>query len=163
MRAPADTQALDFNLQKLVFLPAIAAKVQSGAVRQVVIPCNPQPVIDAEALRLAGLPHPESMALMRAVQRAFRQGLIGASTAPIRVGRAFELLQALPPEKYSRLGTGLVTSIEITRYSHLGDRELQACGHFNKDTFAEYWDITTPDMPTSTNPWCWLIQFEYKG
>lgn len=162
MRAPTDTQALDFSLQKLVFLPAIGAKVQSGAVRLAVIPCNPQPVIDLAAMEAAGLA-PDSLELTEVVRSAYRQGLLGARAAPIQVGHAFELLQALPLEKYARLGTGLVRRIGITRYNQVTERQLLASGHASTVDFAEYWATALPHIPADANPWCWLIQFEYKG
>jgi hypothetical protein len=163
MYAPADTRNLDFRLQKMVFTPAIGARVQIGAVRLLVLPCHPQPVIDQEVLSAAGIAPDDNLALISAVQRAFRQGLIASETAPIRVGNAFELLQALPAEKYSRLGTGIVRRIGITRFNQVTERQLTASGHLSVRDFADYWSSTMPDLPAITNPWCWLIQFEYRG
>lgn len=163
MRGPIDTQNMDFRLQKLAFPPAIGARVQSGAVRLVVVPCRPQPVIDPDALCAAGIDPADGLALIRVVQRAFRQGLIASDTAPIRVGNAFELLQAMPVQKYARLGTGIVRRIGITRFDQVTDHQLSASGHLTAAAFGEYWSSTMPDAPAHTNPWCWLIQFEYRG
>lgn len=158
-----DTSNLDFNLKKMAFTPEIGAKVQSGAVRMVVVPCRPQPVIDQDVLSEAGIAPGDGLALIRTVQRAFRQGLIASDTAPIRVGNAFDLLQALPAQKYSRLGTGIVRRIGITRFDQVTDHQLGASGYPSADAFAQYWSSAMPDVPAHTNPWCWLIQFEYRG
>jgi len=163
MRAPIDAHELDFRLQKMAFSPAIGLKVQTGAVRLVIVPCRPQPVIDPDVMAQAGIAPGDELALVRTVQQAFRQGLIASETAPIRVGNAFELLHALPAQKFSRLGTGIVRRIGITRFDQVTDHQLGASGYASADAFAKYWSSTMPDVPAHTNPWCWLIQFEYRG
>jgi len=163
MRAPRDTSTLSFSLQKLALPPAIAARAQSGAVNLVVIPCRPQPVIDPETVQQAGIAPGDVLALIDAVQCAFTWGLIDSHTAPIGRGHAFELLQALPAQKYSRLGTGLVRHVGITRADQLTDAQLRESGHATAADFAEYWASAVPDIPAATNPWCWLIRFELKG
>lgn len=163
MRAPYDLATLDFNLQKLAFTPEISAKVQSGAVRLAILPCRPQPVVDAELMSAAGIPAGDDLALIGAVEHAFRRGLIDRSTAPIRVGHAFELLKALPGQKLNRLGTGLVRDVGITRLDQVTDMQRQSAGYPTLHDFYKYWAINMPDFPAHTNPWCWLIFFENKG
>ena len=159
MRAPTDTQALDFNLQKFALPAPIGARVQSGDVRLVVMPCRPQPVIDQEIVSMAGIAPGDDVALIQAIQSALIGGMIAT---PVCLGHAFELVQALPVQ-YARLGTALVRHVGITRIEQLTDAQLRDSGHGSAADFAEYWASTAPDIPTATNPWCWLVQFEYKG
>lgn len=163
MRAPSDLATLDFTLQKLAFTTEISAKVQSGSVRLAILPCWPQPIVDAELMSAAGVPVGDELALIGVVERAFRQGLIDRSMAPIRVGHAFELLQALPGQKFNRLGTGLVKDVGITRLSQITELQRQGAGHPTLHDLSRYWASNMPDFPAHTNPWCWLIFFENKG
>jgi hypothetical protein len=153
----------DFSLKKMVFSPEISAKVQSGAVKLVIVPFDPQPVIDAQELAACGMSLDDAPALMYAVRLAFRIGLIGRDIAPIQQGHAFELLQELPPQKLAHFGTGRVKRLDIARFADLGEHDWQACGYSTKVEFHKYWAGSLPGTPAESNPWCWLIQFEFKG
>lgn len=160
MRAPQDTSTLSFNLQKLVLPPAIGAQALGGSVDLVVMPCRPQPEIDQEWASMAGVAPGDDVALIQAIQSALAAGMI---TTPICLGHAFELGQALPAQKYARLGTALVLQIGVTRTHQLTEAQLRASGHGTAADFAEYWASAVPDIPAATNPWCWLIRFDLKG
>lgn len=153
----------NFSLRKMAFAPEISAKVQSGAVRMVVVPFDPQPVINHQELAAVGLSIEDAPALMGAVRLAFRIGLIGRDVAPIQQGNAFELLQELPPQKLVRFGTARVKHLDIARFGDLGEHDFRACGYSTKVEFHNYWACSLPGIPAETNPWCWLIQFEFKG
>jgi hypothetical protein len=153
----------DFSLRKMAFTPEISAKVQSGAVRMVIVPFDPQPVINHQELAAVGLSIDDAPALMRAVRLAFRIGLIGRDIAPIQQGNAFELLQELPPQKLARFGIARVKHLDIARFDDLGKHDLLACGYSTKVEFHKYWARSLPGTPAESNPWCWLIQFEFKG
>lgn len=161
MHAPSDIGTLNFTLQKLALPPAIGARAQAGAVDLVVMPCRPQPVIDRELVSImAGIAPGDDVALIQAIQSALIGGMIAT---PVCLGYAFELGQALPAQKYARLGTALVRHISITRAEQLTEAQLRQSGHSTADDFAEYWASAVPDIPAATNPWCWLIRFELKG
>lgn len=153
----------DFSLKKMAFTPEISAKVQSGSVRMVIVPFDPQPVIDDLALAACGLSIDDAVGLMGAVRLAFQVGLIGRDIAPIQQGHAFELLQELPPQRLARFGTGRVKRLDIARFADLGQHDWRACGYTTKVEFQTYWARSHPGTPAETNPWCWLIQFEFKG
>lgn len=153
----------DFSLKKMVFSPEISAKVQSGSVRLVIVPFDPQPVIDRQELAAVGLSIDDAIGLMSAVRMAFRVGLIGRDIAPIQQGNAFELLQELPPQRLARFGTGRVMRLDIARFADLGEHDWQACGYTTNVEFQTYWARSLPSTPAESNPWCWLIQFEFKG
>lgn len=153
----------DFSLKQMAFSPEITAKVQSGAVRLVVVPFTPQPVIDAGALAACGLSIDDAMGLMGAVRMAFSAGIIGRDIAPIQQGNAFDLLQELPPQRHARFGTGRVRRLDIARFADLGQYDWEACGYATKLDFQKYWARSHPSTPAESNPWCWLIQFEFKG
>lgn len=153
----------DFSLKKMAFTPEISAKVQSGSVRVVIVPFDPQPVIDDQALASCGLSLDDAIGLMGAVRLAFRVGLISRDIAPIQQGHAFELLQELPPQRLARFGTGRVIRLDIARFADLGMHDLRSCGYTTKVEFQTYWARSHPDAPAEANPWCWLIQFEFKG
>ncbi|WP_219097754.1 hypothetical protein [Pseudomonas sp. UMAB-40] len=161
--ARANDGNTDFSLKKMAFSPEISAKVQSGSVRLVIVPFDPQPVIDHQELAAVGLSIEDTPALMSTVRLAFRIGLIGRDIAPIQQGNAFELLQELPPQKLARFGTGRVKHLDIARFADLGPHDWQACGYATKVEFQTYWAQCLPNTPAETNPWCWLIQFEFKG
>lgn len=153
----------DFSLKQMAFSPEISAKVQSGTVRLVVVPFAPQPVIDAQALASMGLSTDDAIGLMGAVRMAFRAGIIGRDIAPIQQGSAFDLLQELPPQRHARFGTGRVRRLDIARFQDLGQHAWQACGYSTMVDFHKYWARSHPSTPSESNPWCWLIQFEFKG
>lgn len=159
----ADLQNLDFTLQKMIFSPQIGAKVQCGTANLVVVPFSPQPYINHAELAEYGISPDDGPALMRAVKLAFSMGLIGSDIAPIRVGNAFELLKDLPQQKLPRIGTGIVLSMGVARLNDLDRRQWRACGYQSQGEFLDYWARTMPEAPADTNPWCWLIHFEYKG
>lgn len=154
---------LDFQLKKMVFAPDISTKVQSGSARAVIVPFDPQPVIDHAELAGSGLALDDPTELMNLVRQAFRLGLISREVAPIQLGHAFELLQELPPQRLARFGTGLVRRLSITRFNDLQPGLLRACGYSGKVDFNQYWERTLPTTPANTNPWCWVIQFDYKA
>lgn len=158
-----DIQNLDFTLQKMLFSPQIGAKVQCGTANLVVVPFAPQPRINHQELADFGISADDGPSLMRAVKLAFSMGLIGCDIAPIRVGNAFELLKDLPQQKLSRFGTGIVLSMGIARLNDLDRRQWHACGYQSQREFLDYWGRTMPETPAQTNPWCWLIHFEFKG
>lgn len=153
----------DFSLKKMAFTPEIAAKVQSESVRMVIVPFDPQPVIDHQELNACGLSIDDAPALMGAVRLAFRIGLIGRDIAPIQQGNAFELLQELPPQRMARFGTGRVKHLDIARFADLGMHAWRDCGYATMVEFHKYWARSHPGTPAENNPWCWLIQFEFKG
>lgn len=159
----ANNGSTDFSLKKMVFSPEISAKVQSGAVSLVIVPVDPQPVINHQELNAAGLSIEDAPSLMRAVRVAFQIGLIGGDVVPIQNGHAFELLQELPPQRLARFGTGRVKTVGITRFDDLGEHDWIACGYTTLVEFQSYWARCLPNMPAETNPWCWLIHFEFKG
>lgn len=153
----------DFLLKKMVFSPEICTKVQSGSAHMVIVPFDPQPVIDHNELACAGLTLDDAPGLMKVVRQAFRIGLISRDVAPIQLGHAFELLQELPPQRLARFGTGLVRHMSIARFDDLELSQLSACGYASKYEFDQYWARTLPTTPAETNPWCWIIQFDYKA
>lgn len=153
----------NFSLKKMVFSPEISAKVQSGSVNLVIVPFDPQPVLDKRELAAMGLSIDDAIGLISAVRMAFRAGLIGSDIAPIQQGAAFELLQELPPQRLARFGTGLVKRLDIARFANLGAHNWQPCGYTTKVEFQSYWAKCLPTTPAESNPWCWLIQFEFKG
>lgn len=163
MRAPADTQSLDFTLQKMIFAADIGAKVQAGDTRLVVVPFQYQPRISRAELAELGLCEADGQTLVDAVRLAYSMGIIAADIAPIRPGCAFELLQPSPSHKLVRFGTGIVRRMAITRLDLLTARQWLASGYQSKAAFLDYWAQAMPDAPASSAPWCWLIQFDFKG
>lgn len=159
----ANDGSTDFSLKKMVFSTEISAKVQSGAASLVIVPVDPQPVINHQELAAVGLSIDDAPSLMRAVRVAFQVGLIGREIKPIQNGHAFELLQELPLQKLARFGTGRVKSIGITRFADICMHDLIACGYTTLVEFQSYWASCLPNAPAETNPWCWLIHFEFKG
>jgi hypothetical protein len=159
---PVSLEPLDFALKKMIFSPDICTKVQGGAASMVIVPFDPQPILDHVELASAGLHLDDSPGLMRVVRQAFRTGLISRTIAPIQLGHAFELLEELPAQKLARFGTGLVRRLEIARFDDLNETQWQACGYRTKADFHKYWTISLPATPAEINPWCWLIQFDYK-
>ena len=159
----ANDGSTDFSLQKMIFSPQISAKVQSGTANLIIVPVDPQPVINHQELAAIGISVDDAYALMRAVRVAFQIGLIGRDIAPIQKGNAFELLQELPPQKLARFGTGRVQNVRITRLESLCLHDSTAAGYTTLVEFQSYWASNFPNTPAETNPWCWLIQFEFKG
>lgn len=159
----ANDGSTNFSLKKMVFSPEISAKVQTGAVNLVIVPVDPQPVINHQELAAVGLSIDDTPSLMRAVRLALQVGLIGSDIVPIQNGHAFELLQELPLQKLARFGTARVKTVGITRFDDLCRHDWIACGYTTLVEFQNYWASSLPNTPAETNPWCWLIHFEFKG
>lgn len=153
----------DFSLKKMVFSREISAKVQSGMAFLVIVPFDPQPVIDSQQLATLGLSIDDSPALVAAVRMAFNTGQISRDIAPIEKGNAFSLLQEISAQKLANFGTGRVKHLDIARFADLSARDWHACGYATQAEFHKYWAQTLPSTPAESNPWCWLIKFEFKG
>lgn len=163
MRAPVDTQLLDFTLKKMIFSAAIGAKVQVGDARLVVVPFQYQPQINQAELAELGLYEADGQSLVEAVRLAYSMGIIARDIAPIMPGCAFDLLQDTPSQKLVRFGTAIVRRMAITRLDLLTAQQCRASGYRSKPAFLDYWAQAMPDIPAHTAPWCWLIQFDFKG
>ncbi|WP_236167394.1 hypothetical protein [Pseudomonas fulva] len=163
MRAPAEGHSLNFTLKQLILSAGLAAKVQAGNVRVVVVPFQDQPHLDGPGLAELGLSEGNSQTLLAAVRHAYRTGVIDSRISPIAPGAAFNLLHLTPALKPVRFGTGIVLRMAINRLDLLTARHWRASGHDSKASFLDYWAQVMPDTPTCPAPWCWLIHFDLKG
>lgn len=163
MRAPTDTQSLDFTLKQLILSADVGARIQAGDTRLVVVPFQEQPKLDRDDLAELGLSESDGQALVAAARQAYRAGVIDSSISPIAPGSAFDLLQLTPSLKPVRFGTGIVLRIAINRLDLLTARQWRASGHQSQAAFQQYWAQVMPDSPTMPAPWCWLIHFDFKG
>lgn len=155
-------EPLDFTLQQAFFSQAIGAKIQSGKATLLILPFRPQPAIGQQALADLGIGEVSDDDMLKAARIAFNLGLLYPPIAPIGIGCAFALHQEFHA-KAPRFGTGIVSNIGISRFDDLRRPHWLRCGYPNRSAFLSYWEQATADLPPRANPWCWLIEFTYRG
>lgn len=152
----------EMPMPSLAFNPQLCAQIQAGTVGVAIVPFSPQPRIDHDALAADGL-YTDEHQLLKAVQLAFNFDWIGRDILPIQLGHAFHLLSLDSSDKWHFLGTGIVEKLSISRIHALTAKELRSCGYRSQADFLRYWAGNMPEVPENTNPWCWLIKFDFKG
>lgn len=153
----------EFALPQFIVSQPVSDRIQSGKARLMILPFRPQPSVCASTLEQFGLEAVADEDLLTSARLAFSMGLIQPPIAPIRIGYAFELQRAFVPEKCHKFGTGIVHKMGITRLRDITPRHLRRCGYSTRDEFNVYWHQAAADLGEHSNPWCWLIEFIYKG
>lgn len=160
MRYP---EQLDFTLQQFMVAPAIAGQIQGGHANLLILPFRPQPTVNRAALEGLGLEAVSDDELLRAARLAFSLELLLPPIAPIRIGHAFALHNDISSEKCPNFGTGIVSRMGISRLGDLSSKHWRRCGYRTRVEFLRYWDQAAADLHAGANPWCWLIEFKFKG
>lgn len=156
-------QAQDFSLPRFLVSPDVAGRIQGGLARLMILPFRPQPALNPEMLEHFGLAPVSDDDLLAGVRLAHSMGLIQPPIAPIRLGHAFELHSAFVPERCHKIGTGIVQRMGVARLQGITPRHWRRCGYSTREAFMHYWEQATADLAGQPNPWCWLIQFTFKG
>lgn len=151
------------RLPQFIVSPQVSGRIQSGKARLMILPFRPQPSLCAATLGQFGLEAVSDSELLSGVRLAFSMGLIQPPISPIKIGYAFELQSAFLPEKWHKIGTGIVHKMGITRLKDVTAKHWRQCGYANKNEFNEYWFQASADLSSHPNPWCWLIEFIFKG
>jgi len=154
---------LDFRLPKFIVSPQVSSKIQAGTACLMILPFRPQPSVCSLTLANLGIDTASDDDLLMIARQAFAAGMILPPIAPIQIGHAFELCSAFVPEKTQRIGTGIVLKMGITRIQSLTAKHWTRCGYASKQEFQMYWQQAAADLTDHANPWCWLIQFTFKG
>lgn len=154
---------LDKRLPRFIVSHAVGVRIQSGHASLMSMPFRPQPSVCPSKLRQLGIPAASETDVLSAVRLAFNMGLIQPHIAPIRIGYAFELTSECVPGKCQKIGTGIVTKIGITRLASITEKHRQQCGYSTLAEFNDYWGEAAADLTQYPNPWCWLIEFIFKG
>jgi len=95
---------------------------------------------------------------------AARLGLaMGLIPSPIKVGHAFELVHECVGEKYHTVGTAIVNAVGITRLGGITEKHWRPSGFTSWADFNGYCHQAGADLQADQNPWCWLIEFTFKG
>lgn len=155
--------ALDTRLPQFIVSQQVGARIQSGQASLMIIPFRPQPSVGPSMLGQLGLETVSDSDLLGGVRLAFNMGLIQPPIAPIRIGHAFELTSEFVPEKCHKIGTGIVAKMGITRLENITAKHRRLCGYSSLVEFNGYWDQAAADLSQHPNPWCWLIEFIFKG
>ncbi|MFJ3685594.1 hypothetical protein [Pseudomonas sp. NPDC090208] len=155
--------ASDFALPQFIVSQPVSDRIQSGKARLMILPFRPQPSVCPSLLEQFGVEAVADEDLLSSARVAFSMGLIQPPIAPIRIGYAFELQRAFVPEKCHKFGTGIVQKMGITRFNDITTRHWRQCGYSSREDFNEYWHQAAADLGDVSNPWCWLIEFIYKG
>jgi len=150
----------DLRLPQYLVSPQVGARVQSGKARLMILPFRPQPSVCVTSMERFGLESFSEDDLLSAARLACSWGLV---PPPIPMGYAFELMHELVPEKCSKIGTGIVRQIGITRLLDITAKHWKLCGYSSREDFNSYWHQAAADLSNHPNPWCWLIEFTYKG
>ena len=153
----------DFTLPQFIVSPKVSGRIQSGKARLMILPFRPQPSVCTATLAHFGIDRVTDDELLTGARLAFSLGLILPPIAPIRIGYAFELHSAFVPEKCHKFGTGIVEKMGITRIGDIGSRHWRRCGYASANEFNQYWEQAAADLEQHINPWCWLIEFNFKG
>lgn len=130
-------------------------KIQGGVAKALILPLQPQPAGDGAegAEASAG----EQLADVR---NAF---ILGRIPPPIPVGYAFEIRTEAGPEKFRKIGTGIVAEVSITRLQYITNSQLARAGYASRDELKMHWHQAAGNLGESQDPWCWLIDFNFKG
>lgn len=158
-----ELEGVDLRLPQLIVSPQVGRRIESGRARLMILPFRPQPTICAATLGQFGLDRPSEQELLEGVRQAFSMGQILPPIAPIRTGYAFEFKGEFVPEKLHNFGTGIVLKMGITRHASITSKHLRLCGFSNQEDFNVYWHQAAADLSEHKNPWCWLIEFTFKG
>lgn len=154
---------LDFTLPQVTVSSLVSGRIQNGLARLIILPFRPQPSVCSITFANFGLDVASDDYLLHAARLAFSAGLISPPISPIQVGHAFQLCNAFVPEKSHVIGTGIVSKMGITRIRDLTAQHWTDSGYANEDEFQVYWHQAAPDLVDHANPWCWLIEFAFKG
>jgi len=160
MRLP---QILDFSLKQVVLTPDIRQKVQSRKASLLILPIRPHPPVYAALQRTMGVLSVSDEELLHAARIALHLGLITPPITPIGIGCAFSLYVELPSAKFHRFGTGIVHRMGISRLHDLVPGRWRQAGYESLADFMRYWDQAAADLEAIANPWCWLIEFDFRG
>lgn len=152
----------DMRLPQFIVTPDVSNRIQSGKARLMILPFRPQPSLHPETLRQYGIEAVSDDEMLSGARLALSMGLIQPPIAPIRIGYAFELHKEFVPDKCHKFGTGIVQRMGITRLSDITSKHWRRCGYASRHDFNEYWDQATGDL-VALDPWCWLIEFIFKG
>lgn len=158
-----ELEGLDLRLPKVIVSPQVGSRIQGGKARLMIIPVRPQPAVCAATLGRFGIGHMSDTDLLDGMRQALNMGLLQPPIAPIRIGYAFDLQSEHVPEKWHKIGTGIVQKIGITRFKYITARHWKLCGYSSRQDFYRYWHQATADLRDQANPWCWLIEFTFKG
>lgn len=144
-----------FRLPHVLVPLQLRGKIQGGVAKLLILPLHPQPAG-------AGAEHVQASAgdQLADVQNAF---VLGRIPPPIPVGYAFEIRTEDGPEKYRKIGTGIVAEVVITRLQYITNSHLARAGYTTVDDLRRYWHQAAGDLGKSFDPWCWLIDFNFKG
>lgn len=154
---------LDFTLPQVTVSPQVSGRIQNGLASLIILPFRPQPSVCSITFENFGIDVASDDDLLEAARLAFSAGLISPPISPIRVGHAFHLCNAFVPEKSHVIGTGIVLKMGVTRVSDLTAEHRTQCGYASEDEFQVYWHQAASDLISHPNPWCWLIEFAFKG
>ncbi|WP_143493511.1 MULTISPECIES: hypothetical protein [unclassified Pseudomonas] len=135
--------------------PQVCGKIQDRTVNSLIFPLQPQP--DFGAAELAGI---SAGTLLADARLAFGQGRI---PPPIPIGYAFEIRSVAVHGKYQKIGTGIVGKIGITGLQYITDSDLARAGYMTSQELRTFWHQVVGDEVESPNPWCWVIEFVFKG
>jgi hypothetical protein len=155
-----EIEGIDLRLPQFMVSPQVGNRIQSGKARLMIIPFRPQPSVCASTMERLGLEMVSDRDLLGAARLAFNLGLI---PPPIRMGYAFELKHEYVPEKTHKVGTGIVEKMGITRLLDITAKHWKLCGYVSREDFNAYWHQAAADLSEHPNPWCWLIEFKFKG
>lgn len=155
-----ETEGTDLRLPQVLVSPQVGTRIQSGKARLIILPFRPQPSVCMASMEQFGVETFSEVDLLAAARLAFSWGLI---PAPIPMGYAFELMHEFVPEKCQKLGTGIVRQMGIIRLLDITAKHWKLCGYTSREDFNSYWHQAAADLSNHPNPWCWLIEFTYKG
>ncbi|POA45566.1 hypothetical protein C1893_23200 [Pseudomonas sp. MPR-ANC1] len=155
-----EIEGADLRLPQFLVSPQVGTRIQSGKASLMILPFRPQPSVCMSSLERLGLESFSEDDLLSAARLAFSWGFIAP---PIRMGYAFELTHEFVPEKCSKIGTGIVRQMGITRLLDITAKHWKLCGYTSREDFNSYWHQAAADLSEHSNPWCWLIEFTYKG
>ncbi len=150
-----DLSAEAFRLPQVLVPPQVCGKIQDRTADSLILPLQPQP--DFRAAALAGI---SAGTLLAEARLAFGQGLI---PPPIRLGYAFEIRSEAVPGKLQKIGTGIVGKIGITGLQYITDSDLVSAGYMTSQELRAFWHQVAGDEVMTPDPWCWLIEFVFKG
>ncbi|QLG96727.1 hypothetical protein HZF02_32945 (plasmid) [Pseudomonas yamanorum] len=151
---------IDLRLPQLIVSRQVSSRIEGGKARLMIIPLRPQPSACVATVDQNEFTSVSNSELLGAARLALGMGLL---QPPIALGHAFELTNEFVPEKYHKVGTGIVEKIDITRLDDVTEEHWRQCGYSSREDFNRYWHQATTGLGGNQNPWCLLIKFIFKG
>ncbi len=145
-----DLREADFLLPHVLVTRRLGDRLQAGVAGGLIVPAVV--ALDLPHIREAGQPQVDP-------RLAFSRGWL---RPPVQHGWAFEIRCEIGPGTATKIGTGITSEIDIGKLQYTSNSHLELAGYASLDELKAFWHQNGIDLGRD-DPWCWLIEFIFKG